>query len=247
MNLKKILLGLLIVLLIKPTAFAGEGMWIPMLLKQLNEKQMKAMGMNISADDIYSINHSSMKDAILLFGRGCTSEIISKDGLLLTNHHCGFSSIQKHSSLDHDYLTDGFWAMNRQEELPNPGLTATLMIEMIEVTQEVLEGVNDDMTEQQREDKIAENIKQITNDFEENSEYQAKIKSFFKGNQFYMIITETFKDIRLVGTPPSNIGKFGGDTDNWIWPRHTGDFSLFRIYVDRNGKPAEYSENNIPT
>jgi len=246
MSLKKILLGLLIVLLIKPTAFAGEGMWIPMLLKQLNEKQMKAMGMNISADDIYSINHSSMKDAILLFGRGCTSEIISKDGLLLTNHHCGFSSIQKHSSLDHDYLTDGFWAMNRQEELPNPGLTATLMIKMVEVTQQVLEGVNDDMTEQKREDKIAENIKQITNDFEENSEYQAKIKSFFKGNQFYMIITETFKDIRLVGTPPSNIGKFGGDTDNWIWPRHTGDFSLFRIYVDRNGKPAEYSENNIP-
>ncbi len=246
MRTRKLSLVLLIVLIIKPFAFAGEGMWIPMLLKQLNEKQMKAMGMNISADDIYSINHSSLKDAILLFGRGCTSEIISKDGLLLTNHHCGFSSIQKHSSLEHDYLTNGFWAMNRSEELVNPGLTATLMIRMDEVTDEVLAGVTNDMTEKQREDKIAENSKQIVSDFEASSEYQAKIKSFFKGNQYYMIITETFKDIRLVGAPPSNIGKFGGDTDNWMWPRHTGDFSLFRIYVGPDGKPAEYSEDNVP-
>ena len=227
-------------------AFAGEGMWIPMLLKQLNEKQMKAMGMNISADDIYSINHSSLKDAILLFGRGCTSEIISRDGLLLTNHHCGFGSIQKHSSLEHDYLTNGFWAMNKSEELVNPGLTATLMVRMEEVTAQVLEGVSDDMTEVEREAKIAKNSKQIVKDFEAGSEYQAKIKSFFKGNQYYMIITETFKDIRLVGAPPSNIGKFGGDTDNWMWPRHTGDFSLFRIYVGPDGKPAEYSEDNVP-
>ncbi len=225
---------------------AGEGMWIPMLLKQLNEKQMKAMGMNISADDIYSVNHSSLKDAILLFGRGCTSEIISKDGLLLTNHHCGYSAIQQHSSVEHDYLTNGFWAMSKKEELVNPGLTATLMIRMEEVTQEVLNGVTDEMTEQQREAKIAENSKQIVSDFESGSEYQAKIKSFFKGNQYYMIVTETFKDIRLVGTPPSNIGKFGGDTDNWMWPRHTGDFSLFRIYTAPDGKPAEYSENNVP-
>ncbi len=225
---------------------AGEGMWIPMLLKQLNEKQMKAMGMNISADDIYSINHSSLKDAILLFGRGCTSEIISKDGLLLTNHHCGYSAIQQHSSVEHDYLTNGFWAMNKKEELVNPGLTATLMVRMEEVTQEVLNGVTDDMTERQREAKIAENSKQIVSDFESGSEYQARIKSFFKGNQYYMIVTETFKDIRLVGTPPSNIGKFGGDTDNWMWPRHTGDFSLFRIYTAPDGKPAEYSENNVP-
>jgi len=227
-------------------SFAGEGMWIPMLLKQLNEKQMKAMGMHISADDIYSVNHSGLKDAILLFGRGCTSEIISKDGLLLTNHHCGFGAIQKHSSLDHDYLTNGFWAMNKKEELVNPGLTATLMIRMEEVTDQVLDGVTDEMTEQQREGKIAENSQQIIKDFEAGSEYQAAIKSFFKGNQYYMIITETFKDIRLVGAPPSNIGKFGGDTDNWMWPRHTGDFSLFRIYVSPDGKPAEYSEDNVP-
>lgn len=226
--------------------FAGEGMWIPMLLKQLNEKQMKAMGMNISADDIYSVNYSSLKDAILLFGRGCTSEIISKDGLLLTNHHCGFSSIQKHSSVEHDYLTNGFWAMNKKEELVNPGLTATLMIRMEEVTQEVLDGVTDEMTEKQREAKITENSQKIVIDFESESEYQAKIKSFFKGNQYYMIVTQTFKDIRLVGAPPSNIGKFGGDTDNWMWPRHTGDFSLFRIYVGPDGKPAEYSKENVP-
>jgi len=225
---------------------AGEGMWIPMLLKQLNEKQMKAMGMHISADDIYSVNHSSLKDAILLFGRGCTSEIISKDGLLLTNHHCGFSAIQKHSSLEHDYLTDGFWAMSKKEELVNPRLTATLMIRMDEVTDQVLAGVTDEMTEQQREAKIAENSQQIIKDFEAGSEYQAAIKSFFKGNQYYMIVTETFKDIRLAGTPPSNIGKFGGDTDNWMWPRHTGDFSLFRVYVSPDGKPAEYSEDNVP-
>ncbi len=244
--MKKTLLLLLIVVLLKPFAFAGEGMWIPMLLKQLNEKQMKAMGMNISADDIYSVNHSSLKDAILLFGRGCTSEIISKDGLLLTNHHCGYSAIQKHSSLQHDYLTNGFWAMNRGEELPNPGLTATLMVRMEEVTDAVLEGVTNDMTEKQREDKIAENSKNIVADFEAGSDYQGRIKSFFKGNQYYMIITQTFKDIRLVGAPPSNIGKFGGDTDNWMWPRHTGDFSLFRIYVSPDGKPAAYSEDNVP-
>ena len=225
---------------------AGEGMWIPMLLKQLNEKEMKAMGMKISAEDIYSINHSSLKDAILLFGRGCTSEIISRDGLLLTNHHCGYGSIQRHSSVEHDYLTNGFWAMNHSEELPNPGLTATLMIKMEEVTGEVLEGVTADMTENERKEKIKENADNIVREFEENSDYQATIKSFFKGNQYYMIITQTFKDIRLVGAPPSNIGKFGGDTDNWMWPRHTGDFSLFRIYVGPDGKPAEYSEDNVP-
>ncbi len=244
--MKKITLFFGLMFFVHSISFAIEGMWIPMLLKQLNEKEMKEMGMKITADDIYSINHSSLKDAILLFGRGCTSEIISKDGLLLTNHHCGYSAIQKHSSLEHDYLTNGFWAMNKKEELPNPGLTATLMIEMREVTQDVLEGITDEMTEQQRHDKIRENSKKIIEDFEKNSEYRAVIKPFFKGNQYYMIITETFKDIRLVGAPPSNIGKFGGDTDNWMWPRHTGDFSLFRIYVGPDGKPAEYSEDNVP-
>ncbi len=227
-------------------AYAGEGMWIPALLKQLNEKEMKAMGMKISAEDIYSVNHSSMKDAILLFGRGCTSEIISKDGLLLTNHHCGYSAIQRHSSVEHDYLTNGFWAMSRSEELPNPGLTATLMIRMDEVTDRVLQGVTDNMTEAERNRIIGKNAKEIEKEIEETTPYQAKVKSFFKGNSYWVIVTQTFKDIRLVGAPPSNIGKFGGDTDNWMWPRHTGDFSLFRIYVGPDGKPAEYSEDNVP-
>jgi len=236
----------MIVLLSRVTLFAGEGMWIPMLLQQMNEKEMQEMGMEITAEDIYSLNKSSLKDAILLFGRGCTSEIISKDGLLLTNHHCGFGNIQKHSTVENDYLTDGFWAMNRNEELPNPGLTATLMIEMRDVTDSVLVNVNDEMTMNDRKAAIGANIKRITKNFERDSQYKASIKPFFKGNAYYMIITEVFKDIRLVGAPPSNIGKFGGDTDNWMWPRHTGDFSLFRIYVDKDGNPAEYSEDNVP-
>lgn len=187
-----------------------------------------------------------MKDAIVLFGRGCTGEIISGEGLLLTNHHCGFGNIQKHSSVENDYLTDGFWAMSREEELPNPGLTATLMIEMKEVTDGVLEGVESNMTMTARKAKIRTNAKNIISEFEKGSAYKARIVPFFKGNQYYMIITETFRDVRLVGAPPSNIGKFGGDTDNWMWPRHTGDFSLFRIYVDKDGNPAEYSEDNVP-
>ncbi len=228
------------------TAFAGEGMWIPMLLEQLNEKEMQDMGMKITAEDIYSINQSSMKDAIVLFGRGCTAEIISDRGLLLTNHHCGYSQIQKHSSVEHDYLTNGFWAMNSEEELPNPGLTATMMVEMREVTEQVLEGVTEEMTENERKFIIGNNARKIIADFEDGSDYQAYIRDFFSGNAFYMIIVEVFRDVRLVGAPPSNIGKFGGDTDNWMWPRHTGDFSLFRIYVGPDGKPAEYAEENVP-
>lgn len=246
MSFKSTILVVLIVALSRITLLAGEGMWIPMLLQQMNEKEMQEMGMKITAEDIYSINKSSLKDAILLFGRGCTSEIISKDGLLLTNHHCGFGNIQKHSTVENDYLTDGFWAMNKEEELPNPGLTATLLIEMREVTDSILEGVDDQMSMQVRNDMIKANIKRVTSNFEKNSQYKASVKPFFKGNVYYMMITEVFKDIRLVGAPPSNIGKFGGDTDNWMWPRHTGDFSLFRIYVDKDGNPAEYSEDNVP-
>jgi len=246
MNFRKSILVFAFVIVGRIVLFAGEGMWIPMLLQQLNEQEMKEMGMNITAEDIYSINHSSLKDAILLFGRGCTSEIISDQGLLLTNHHCGFGQIQKHSSIEHDYLTDGFWAMSKEEELVNPGLTATLMVEMREVTSEVFNGVNEEMSENERSAMINDNIKSLVADLEKNTEYKAVIKPFFKGNQYYMIITQTFKDIRLVGAPPSNIGKFGGDTDNWMWPRHTGDFSLFRIYVGPDGKPADYSKDNVP-
>ena len=246
MKIRSTLLTLVIIMFVRITLFAGEGMWIPMLLQQMNEREMQDMGMKITAEDIYSINNSSMKDAILLFGRGCTSEIISKDGLLLTNHHCGFSQIQKHSTLEQDYLTDGFWAMNKGEELPNPGLTATLMIEMRDVTDSILMGVDDNTPMSERNILIKINITSVIANFESDSKYKAAIKPFFQGNKYYMMITETFKDIRLVGAPPSNIGKFGGDTDNWMWPRHTGDFSLFRIYVDKDGNPAEYSEDNVP-
>lgn len=225
--------------------FAGEGMWIPMLL-QYNEKEMQAMGMKITADDIYSINHGSLKDAIVLFGGGCTGEIVSNQGLLLTNHHCGYGYIQRHSSVEHDYLTDGFWAMNQGEEQPCPGLTVTILREMRDVTEKVLTGITDDMTETDRNAKIDDNIKKIVESIEKQTEYKVSIKPFFLGNEYYLLLNEVFRDVRLVGCPPSNIGKFGGDTDNWVWPRHTGDFSIFRIYADKDGKPADYSRDNEP-
>ena len=220
-------------------------MWIPMLL-QYNEKEMQEMGMRITADDIYSINHSSLKDAIVLFGGGCTGEIVSDYGLLLTNHHCGFDYIQKHSSVEHDYLTDGFWAMDRSQELPCPGLSVIFLREMRDVTEKVLFNVTDDMTEEDRQATINENIKKITAEVEKQTTYKVSIKPYFLGNEYYLLLNEVYTDVRLVGCPPSNIGKFGGDTDNWVWPRHTGDFSVFRVYADPDGHPADYSASNIP-
>jgi hypothetical protein len=225
---------------------ANEGIWIPMLLEQSNESEMKSMGMRISADEIYSINHSSLKDAILLFGGGCTAEIVSDQGLIFTNYHCGYSNIQKHSSLNQDYLTDGFWANSFAEELSNPGLTVTLLISMADVSSQVLQGVAGNMTESIRDSVIKSNILAIETKAAEGTHYNAKVKSFYYGNEFYLFITEVFKDVRLVGAPPSNIGKFGGDTDNWMWPRHTGDFSVFRIYVNKKNDPADYSADNVP-
>ena len=216
------------------------------MLLQYNEKEMQEMGMRITADDIYSINHSSLKDAIVLFGGGCTGEIVSDYGLLLTNHHCGYGSIQRHSSVEHDYLTDGFWAMDRSQELPCPGMSVTFLREMRDVTSRVLEGVTDDMDEADRQSKIEANIKKITAEVEKETEYKVSIKPFFLGNEYYLLLNEVYTDIRLVGCPPSNIGKFGGDTDNWVWPRHTGDFSIFRVYADKDGHPADYSAENVP-
>ena len=224
---------------------AGEGMWIPMLL-QYNEKEMQEMGMRITAEDIYSINHSSLKDAIVLFGGGCTGEIVSDYGLLLTNHHCGYDHIQKHSSVEHDYLTNGFWAMNRGQELPCPGLSVTFLREMRDVTDKVLYNINVDMPEDERQAKIDENIKKLVAQFEKETPYKVSIKPFFLGNEYYVLFNEVYTDVRLVGCPPSNIGKFGGDTDNWVWPRHTGDFSIFRVYADKDGHPAAYSADNVP-
>lgn len=221
-------------------------MWIPMLLQQLNEPEMVSMGMRITAEDIYSVNKSSMKDAILLFGRGCTAEIISDQGLILTNHHCGYGQIQRHSSLQHDYLTDGFWAMNKSEELPNPGLSVTLLIRMEDVSQRALEGITSGITEKERASRIKANIARIEEEAIKGTSFGARVRPFYYGNQYYLFVTQTFNDVRLVGAPPSNIGKFGGDTDNWVWPRHTGDFSLFRIYVNKNNEPADYSPDNVP-
>jgi hypothetical protein len=226
-------------------AKAGEGMWIPMLL-QYNEKEMQEMGMKITAEDIYSINHSSLKDAIVLFGGGCTGEIVSDYGLLLTNHHCGYDYIQKHSSVEHDYLTNGFWAMNRGEELPCPGLSVIFLREMRDVTEKVLYNITIDMSEDERQAKVDENMKKIIAQLEKETPYKVSIKPFFLGNEYYVLFNEVYTDVRLVGCPPSNIGKFGGDTDNWVWPRHTGDFSIFRVYADKEGHPAAYSKDNVP-
>ena len=243
--MKKLLLSLFIVASVAFNLRADEGMWIPMLL-QNNEQEMQEMGMNITAEDIYSINNSSMKDAVVLFDGGCTGEIVSNQGLLLTNHHCGFDWIQYHSTVEHDYLTHGFWAMSKEEELPCPGISAVMLKSMEDVTERVLEGITNETSNEERTEIIAENLKKIKEEAEANSEYQVVIKSFYHGNKYYMIYNEVFKDVRMVGAPPSNIGKFGGDTDNWVWPRHTGDFSVFRIYVSPDGKAADYSEDNVP-
>lgn len=228
------------------TGQAKEGMWLPVLLDKFNIGDMQQMGFKLSAEDVYSINHASMKDAVVIFGGGCTGEIISPDGLLITNHHCGFSAIQKHSSVSHDYLTEGFWAMSRQEELPNDNLSVTFLKRMDDVTEAVLEGVNNDLPMVKRDEIIARNIKAVVDLALKDNDYSAHVEKFYAGNQYYLFIEEVFTDVRLVGAPPSAIGKFGGDTDNWMWPRHTGDFSLFRVYAGKDNKPAGYAPDNEP-
>lgn len=240
------LLKLLIVLLSFPVFAQQGGMWIPSMLKGMNESEMHRLGMKINAEDIYDANNSSIKDAIVHFDGGCTSEIISPKGLLLTNHHCGYGEIQSHSTVEHDYLQDGFWAMSMDEELPNPGMVATLIVSIHDVTNTVLDGVAQLSSEADKQKKIQENISRLQNTFPKEAWQENKIKTFYEGNQYILFVTETFKDIRLVGAPPSSIGKFGSDTDNWVWPRHTGDFSIFRIYAGKDNKPAEYSKDNVP-
>ena len=236
---------LLLVFVIQIHAQQG-GMWIPSLLKGMNEKEMKNLGMKMSVSDIYDVNKSSLKDAVPHFNGGCTSEVISPKGLLLTNHHCGFSQIQYHSSVEKDYLTNGFWAYKMEDELPNDNLVVTFIIKIEDVTTKVLEGTSALTSEAVKQNKIQENISALTVSLPKESWQENKIRTFFEGNQYLLFLTETFKDIRLVGAPPSSIGKFGSDTDNWIWPRHTGDFSLFRIYADKNNRPANYSKENVP-
>ncbi|MDH3322870.1 MAG: S46 family peptidase [Flavobacteriaceae bacterium] len=222
------------------------GMWIPSLLEGMNEEEMQLLGSNLTAKDIYDVNNSSLKDAIAIFGGGCTSEVISPNGLLLTNHHCGYGAIQSHSSVEHDYLKDGFWAKDYDEELPTPNLKATFIVRIDDVTSEVLAGITDDMDEAAKKKLTDQNITKATKSAVKEAWQSANIKSFYKGNQYFLIISEVYTDVRMVGAPPSSIGKFGKDTDNWMWPRHTGDFSMFRIYADANNRPAEYSKDNVP-
>lgn len=240
------LLRLLLIFLSVPLFAQQGGMWIPSLLDGMNETEMKNLGMKMSAQDIYDVNNASLKDAIVHFNGGCTSEIISKKGLLLTNHHCGYSQIQSHSTLENDYLEHGFWAKKLKQELPNPGVTATFIIRIEDVTTKILDGVTDSMSEADKKQKIEANIATTVQNSPKEKYQENRVRTFYEGNQYMLFVVETFKDIRLVGAPPSSIGKFGSDTDNWVWPRHTGDFALFRIYADKNNHPAEYSEDNIP-
>lgn len=242
----KRLIILLVLVAMFSNIWAKEGMWIPTLLRKYNIEEMQQMGFKLTAEDIYDVNHASMKDAVVLFAGGCTGELISSDGLLITNHHCGYGQIQAHSSLEHDYLTNGFWARNRNEELPNPGLAVQFLQKMEDVTGKVMEGVEASMDEKTKNGIIAKNIEKVKADYSKGADYPADVKPLFYGNQYFVYVYEVFRDVRLVGAPPSAIGKFGGDTDNWMWPRHTGDFSLFRIYAGKDNKPAAYSAGNVP-
>jgi hypothetical protein len=236
---------LLLLFVIQIQAQQG-GMWIPSLLKGMNENEMKTLGMKLTAEQIYSVNKSSLKDAVPQFDGGCTAEVISDKGLILTNHHCGYDNIQSHSTVEHDYLTDGFWAYKMEDELPNKGVVVSFVVRIEDVTTKVLEGVATLTSEAEKQKKIQENISNLNKILPKEVWQENSIRTFYDGNQYILFVTETFKDIRLVGAPPSSIGKFGSDTDNWVWPRHTGDFSLFRIYADKNNRPAEYSTENVP-
>ncbi len=244
--MKRILLSLFLLTCVCLKTFADEGMWLPQLLQSLNEKEMKKMGMKITAADIYNINKGSLKDAIVSLGGFCTAEVISDQGLILTNHHCGFDAVQNHSSLEHNYIRDGFWAYEKSQELQNPGLFVTFINSIEDVSAIVLKGVDAKMSEKERQALIDQNIKDLKSTYKKETYQDILVRSFFEGNNYFLFVTETYKDVRLVGAPPASIGNFGKDTDNWMWPRHTGDFSMFRIYADKNNHPADYSSDNVP-
>ncbi|MEZ4892702.1 MAG: S46 family peptidase [Saprospiraceae bacterium] len=241
--MKKLFLPLLFII---PVLLQGQGMWLPLLLEKQNEKDMKSKGMKISADDLYNLNKPSIKDAICMFGGGCTGELISGDGLLLTNHHCGFGSIQRLSSLEHNYVEDGYWAKSRDEEIPAPGLTATFVSRIEDVTALALQNVSETMAEADRQSQIDKNLDLLRRTTKREKWEDVMIRPFYDGNQYFLFVTKTYRDLRFVGAPPSSIGKFGADTDNWVWPRHTGDFSMFRVYADKDGHPADYATDNEP-
>ena len=251
--MKKLLVFALAIMAMMGRAYADEGMWLPMFVERLNYVDMQKMGLQLTPDEIYSINHNSLKDAIVGLGSTpkptgffCTGEIVSEHGLLFTNHHCGYSAIQKLSSIEHDYLHDGFWAKNYSEEIPAPDMTASFLIRMEDVTNDILGVVTDDMDWQTRNMAIRGKIKELQDAASENGKYNPVIKGFFEGNEYYMFVYQVYTDVRLVGVANESIGKFGGDTDNWMWPRHTGDFSIFRVYADKDGNPADYSADNVP-
>jgi hypothetical protein len=237
---------LLAAFLLVNKSIAGEGMWLPVLLDSLRYSDMQAMGLHIKAEDIYSVNHASLKDAIVMFGGGCTGEVISPEGLLITNYHCGYSRIQAHSTVVSNYLENGFWAASDSEELPNPGLYVSFLVRMENVTEQILKNISDTLSERSRNDEIGTRINAVRDEAMQGTHYKAEVKPFYFGREYYLFVYEVFNDVRLVGAPPETIGRFGGDSDNWIWPRHTGDFSLFRIYADKNNQPADYAPDNVP-
>ncbi|TVQ16507.1 MAG: S46 family peptidase [Bacteroidetes bacterium] len=243
--MRKTFLTLIVVLFSIACVKAVEGMWLPSLIHK-NIEEMQAMGLEITAEDLYSEDGASLKDAIVRFGRGCTGAFISGQGLLITNHHCGYGQIQRHSSVENDYLTEGFWASNADEELPNEGLTITLLVRMVDVTQRVLEATEPGMDELRFQEAVAKASRQIADEAKEEGLYEAQVNPFYFGNEYYLFVYKVYRDVRMVGAPPSSVGKFGGDTDNWMWPRHTGDFMLFRVYADDNNQPADYSPDNVP-
>lgn len=248
MDVKRMIIAAVSVCLLGAAiARADDGMWLPSLIGQ-RIPDMQAKGFKLNAEDIYSVNQASLKDAVVLFGKGCTGEIVSADGLLLTNHHCGYSQIQSHSSVEHDYLKDGFWAMSRDEELTNPGLTVKILERMEDVTEAVLAGYSEgSMTESWRDSVVRHNAAALRKQAEAAGKgLKASVEAMYYGNQYFLFVYKEFRDVRLVGAPPSSIGKFGGDTDNWMWPRHTGDFSIFRIYAGKDNEPADISEDNVP-
>ena len=245
--MKKIVLAFVAGILLLPiSAKADEGMWFLMFIERLNHRDMEKMGLQLTTEEIYSINHNSLKDAVVQFNGGCTAEIVSKEGLVLTNHHCGYSAISELSTAEQNYLKNGFWAKGKSAELKPKSLYVRFFVRMDDVSKRILSKVNGKMTETERNKAIQQEMALIEKENSEGGKYTVSVRPFFQGNEYYYFVYQDYKDVRLVGTPPESIGKFGGDTDNWEWPRHTGDFSMFRVYADKDGNPAEYSKDNVP-
>jgi len=245
--MKKIILSLIVGMMLIPSSVkADEGMWFLMFLERLNHRDMQKMGLQLTAEEIYSVNNHSLKDAVVQFNGGCTAEVISKDGLVLTNHHCGYNAIAELSTSENNLLKNGFWAQNKKEEIKPASLYVRFFVRMDDVSKRILSKVNDKMTEAEREKAVNQEIALIEKENNEGGKYTVSVRPFFQGNEYYYFVYQDYRDVRFVGAPPESLGKFGGDTDNWEWPRHTADFSMFRIYADPNGNPAEYSQNNVP-